>query len=183
MHTIYDPEYAQRFWRVLLQVDRVFKHFRTGFLGKVSPVHMFWESVDMAVTRFSGRRAPQHPGGVPSLRTLSPARRIHTKLAALAFGPVAMGLTIPRFTRMLIRSPRVLIQRRYNQETRSTIRSWVSSFCLTMPCATPKRRMKCYWSFYKAPMKPRLKPVGGTESRSSVCWANPVLVPEIPGKT
>jgi hypothetical protein len=42
MHTVYDPEYAQRFWRVLLRVDRVFKHFRTGFLGKVSPVHMFW---------------------------------------------------------------------------------------------------------------------------------------------
>jgi hypothetical protein len=53
MHTVYDPEYAQRFWRVLLRVDRVFKHFRIGFLGKVSPVHMFWESFDMAVTRFS----------------------------------------------------------------------------------------------------------------------------------
>ena len=57
-HSAYDPEYAQRFWRVLVQADRVFKQFRTGFLGKVSPVHFFWGSFDHAVTRFSGRRAP-----------------------------------------------------------------------------------------------------------------------------
>ena len=67
VHAAYDPEYAQRFWRVLLQVDRVFKQFRTGFLGKSSPVHFFWGSFDLAVTRFSGRRAPRHPGGIPNL--------------------------------------------------------------------------------------------------------------------
>jgi len=63
----YDPEYANRFWRVLLQSDRVFKAFRAEFCGKCSPVHFFWGSFDLAVTRFSGRRAPQHPGGVPHL--------------------------------------------------------------------------------------------------------------------
>jgi len=67
VHAAYDPAYAQRFWRVLLQADRVFKLFRTGFLGKNSPVHFFWGSFDLAVTRFSGRRAPPHPGGVPNL--------------------------------------------------------------------------------------------------------------------
>lgn len=67
VHAAYDPEYAQRFWRVLLQTDRIFKHFRTGFLGKNSPVHFFWGSFDLAVTRFSGRLAPPHPGGVPAL--------------------------------------------------------------------------------------------------------------------
>jgi hypothetical protein len=67
VHASYDAEYAQRFWRVLVQVDRVFKQFRTGFLGKVSPVHFFWGSFDLAVTRFSGRRAPAHPGGIPNL--------------------------------------------------------------------------------------------------------------------
>lgn len=66
-HAAYDPDYAQRFWRVLLQTDRVFKQFRTGFLGKSSPVHFFWGSFDLAVTRFSGRPAPIHPGGVPAL--------------------------------------------------------------------------------------------------------------------
>jgi len=67
VHASYDPEAAHRFWRALLQADRVFKLFRTAFLGKCSPVHFFWGSFDLAVTRFSGRRAPAHPGGVPAL--------------------------------------------------------------------------------------------------------------------
>jgi len=66
-HDAYDADYAERFWRVLLQADRLFKQFRTGFVGKASPVHFFWGSFDLAVTRFSGRRAPPHPGGVPGL--------------------------------------------------------------------------------------------------------------------
>src|SRR5437667_6019734 len=66
-HASYDAEAAHSFWRALVQVDRVFKLFRSGFLGKASPVHFFWGSFDLAVTRFSGRRAPLHPGGVPGL--------------------------------------------------------------------------------------------------------------------
>jgi Family of unknown function (DUF5996) len=66
-HAAYDAEYVKRFWGALIQVDRVFKQFRTGFIGKSSPVHFFWGSFDLAVTRFSGRRAPPHPGGVPGL--------------------------------------------------------------------------------------------------------------------
>jgi len=67
VHGSYDPAAVHRFWRALVQVDRVFKLFRTGFLGKASPVHFFWGSFDLAVTRFSGRTAPPHPGGVPGL--------------------------------------------------------------------------------------------------------------------
>ncbi len=66
-HASYDAEYAHRFWRALASAHDVFAHFRTGFLGKASPVHFFWGSFDLAVTRFSGRRAPTHPGGVPNL--------------------------------------------------------------------------------------------------------------------
>jgi hypothetical protein len=66
-HAAYDPAAAHRFWLALVQADRVFKLFRTGFLGKGSPVHFFWGSFDLAVTRFSGRTAPRHPGGVPGL--------------------------------------------------------------------------------------------------------------------
>lgn len=66
-HDSYDPDFANRFWRVLVQVDRVFHHFRAGFIGKNSPVHFFWGSFDLAVTRFSGRLAPPHPGGIPNL--------------------------------------------------------------------------------------------------------------------
>jgi len=58
-HASYDPEYAHRFWRVLTGVDRVFKEFRARFIGKCSPVHFFWGSFDLAVSRFSGRRAPE----------------------------------------------------------------------------------------------------------------------------
>ena len=66
-HRAYDREYANRFWRVLVQADRVLKAFRAGYLGKSSPVHLFWGGLDLAVTRFSGRPAPLHPGGIPNL--------------------------------------------------------------------------------------------------------------------
>jgi hypothetical protein len=67
VHGAYDAEYANRYWRILLQTDRVFRKFRGGFTGKCSPVHYFWGAPDLAVTRFSGRPAPRHPGGVPNL--------------------------------------------------------------------------------------------------------------------
>jgi uncharacterized protein DUF5996 len=63
----YDAEQATRFWQALVQADRVLKQFRSRFVGKASPVHFFWGGFDLAVTRFSGRRAPPHPGGVPNL--------------------------------------------------------------------------------------------------------------------
>ena len=61
-HASYDPEYANRHWRILVQADDVLRRFRAPFLGKCSPVHFFWGSFDLAVTRFSGRRAPERPG-------------------------------------------------------------------------------------------------------------------------
>jgi hypothetical protein len=67
VHRAYDPEYANRYWRILLHAQRVFTAFRARFIGKVSPVHFFWGAPDLAVTRFSGRPAPPHPGGVPGL--------------------------------------------------------------------------------------------------------------------
>jgi predicted GNAT family acetyltransferase len=66
-HASYDPGYAHRFWRLLVQVQRVLTRFRGGFIGKVSPVHFFWGSFDLAVTRFSGRAAPLHPGLAPNV--------------------------------------------------------------------------------------------------------------------
>lgn len=63
----YDADAVYRFWQALMHADRMFRLFRTGFVGKSSPVHFFWGSFDLAITRFSGRRAPLHPGGVPGL--------------------------------------------------------------------------------------------------------------------
>jgi hypothetical protein len=67
VHAHYDPDYAERFWRALLQADRVFNAFRAGFIGKASPVHFFWGSFDLAVTRFSGRTAPPLKGSTPNV--------------------------------------------------------------------------------------------------------------------
>lgn len=67
IHSSYDPEYVRRFFRILVQAERVLTRFRGGFIGKVSPVHFFWGAFDLAVSRFSGRRAPLHPGGMPGV--------------------------------------------------------------------------------------------------------------------
>ena len=68
LHAAYDPEAVNKFWRITVWVDQIFQEFRAGFLGKVSPVHFFWGSFDLAVTRFSGRRAPERPGADPITR-------------------------------------------------------------------------------------------------------------------
>lgn len=66
-HASYDADAVNRFWRALAQIHRVFRLFRSEFIGKCSPVHFFWGSLDLAVTRFSGRPAPPHPGGIPNM--------------------------------------------------------------------------------------------------------------------
>ncbi|HSE40507.1 MAG TPA: DUF5996 family protein [Acidobacteriota bacterium] len=66
-HKSYDADYVNRFWRTLVQADRILKRFRARYIGKCSPIHFFWGSFDLAVTRFSGGTAPEHPGGVPNL--------------------------------------------------------------------------------------------------------------------
>jgi Family of unknown function (DUF5996) len=86
-HAAYDPVAAHRFWRALLQADRVFKLFRTGFLGKASPVHFFWGSFDLAVTRFSGRPAPLHPGGVPGLPAAVAREAYSHEVSSAGFWP------------------------------------------------------------------------------------------------
>lgn len=68
VHASYDPEYAHRFWRILVTADAIFKEFRGRFIGKDSPVHFFWGSFDLAVSRFSGRQAPPRPGADPITR-------------------------------------------------------------------------------------------------------------------
>jgi hypothetical protein len=96
-HSAYAPEYAQRFWRILLQVDRIFSQFRTCFLGKCSPVHFFWGSFDLAVTRFSGRTAPRHPGGVPHLADAIVREAYSHEVSSAGFWPGGSGVEHPVF--------------------------------------------------------------------------------------
>lgn len=94
-HSTYDPEYAQCHWRVLVQVDRVLKIFRSRFIGKASPVHFFWGAFDLAATRFSGRRAPSHPGAPNVGRSVMLEAYSH-EVSSCGFWPGA-GLGKPAF--------------------------------------------------------------------------------------
>jgi hypothetical protein len=96
-HASYDPEAVRRFHQILVNCDRVFKQFRTGFLGKASPVHFFWGSFDLAVTRFSGRVAPRHPGGVPNLPDAVAAEAYSHEVSSAGFWPGGGAIDYPAF--------------------------------------------------------------------------------------
>ena len=96
-HKSYDPEYAHRFWQVLVQADRVFKIFRARFTGKCSPVHFFWGGPDLAVTRFSGRLAPPHPGGIPHLPNWVARDAYSQEVCSAGFWPGGGPIDYPVF--------------------------------------------------------------------------------------
>ena len=96
-HASYDPDAVRRFLQILVNADRVFKQFRTGFLGKASPVHFFWGSFDLAVTRFSGRRAPRHPGGVPHLSDAVACEAYSHEVSSAGFWPGSGAIDYPAF--------------------------------------------------------------------------------------
>ena len=96
-HASYDADAAHRWWRVLVQVDRVLKAFRGGFGGKQSPVHFFWGSFDLAVTRFSGRPAPRHAGGVPNCPDYVMVEAYSQECSSAGFWPGGGVLAEPAF--------------------------------------------------------------------------------------
>lgn len=93
----YDADAVNRFFRACVSVDRVLKRFRTSFLGKVSPVHLFWGSFDLAVTRFSGRRAPMHPGGIPGLPDPITCEAYSHEVSSAGFWPGGGPIDFPAF--------------------------------------------------------------------------------------
>ncbi|HVP29354.1 MAG TPA: DUF5996 family protein [Myxococcota bacterium] len=97
MHRSYDREYARRFWQALVQADRVFEVFRARFIGKCSPVHFFWGAPDLAVTRFSGRRAPEHPGGIPNLPDWVTREAYSHEVSSCGFWPGGAPIPHPAF--------------------------------------------------------------------------------------
>jgi Family of unknown function (DUF5996) len=96
-HASYDSDAVRRLFQILVNADRVFKQFRTGFLGKASPVHFFWGSFDLAVTRFSGRRAPRHPGGVPNLPDAVACEAYSHEECSAGFWPGGGAVDYPAF--------------------------------------------------------------------------------------
>jgi hypothetical protein len=93
----YDGDAVARFFQALVAIERVFYKFRTGFLGKVSPVHLFWGSFDLAVTRFSGRPAPVHPGGIPALPDNVTREAYSHEVSSAGFWPGDGRTTFPAF--------------------------------------------------------------------------------------
>src|SRR5947209_11346188 len=96
-HASYDRDAANRCWRVLVQTERVFTAFRARFLGKCSPVHFFWGAFDLAVTRFSGRAAPRHPGGVPHLPDWVVREAYSHEVCSAGFWPGGGAIAYPAF--------------------------------------------------------------------------------------
>jgi hypothetical protein len=105
-HAAYDPDAAHAFWCALVRTDRVFKQFRTAFLGKSSPVHFFWGSFDLAVTRFSGRPAPKHPGGVSGLPDSVTCEAYSHEVSSAGFWPGSDASPHAAFYSLRIRSQR-----------------------------------------------------------------------------
>jgi predicted GNAT family acetyltransferase len=93
----YDRDAVQRFHQALVAVDRVFNRFRSSFLGKSSPVHLFWGALDLAVTRFSGRRAPLHPAGIPALPDDVAQEAYDREVSSAGFWPGGNGIDYPAF--------------------------------------------------------------------------------------
>jgi hypothetical protein len=96
VHAAYDAAFANRFWRALVQADRVLTAFRGRFRGKVSPVHFFWGSFDLAVTRFSGRSAPPHPGA-PNVSDAVTREAYSQEVSSCGFWPGTLGVSEPAF--------------------------------------------------------------------------------------
>jgi len=97
VHPAYDAEAARRFWRALVQADRVLHQFRGRFLGKCSPVHFWWGSFDLSCTRFSGRRAPRHPGGVPNCPDYVTREAYSHECISAGWWPGGAGVDVPAF--------------------------------------------------------------------------------------
>ena len=154
-HAAYDAAAAHRFWRALVQADRVFKLFRSGFLGKASPVHFFWGSFDLAVTRFSGRPAPPHPGGVPGLPD-DVAREAYSHedeqrwfLAGLP------GLSTRGLLCLRLSGARWLSWTGPHHLAPRSIRPWGNSSCRMTRSRDPGSRTPCCSTFCRRLMRPQ----------------------------
>ena len=167
-HCAYDRDAVNRFWRILVQADRVMKTFRGRFIGKCSPVHLFWGALDMAVTRFSGRPAPRHPGGIPHLPDRVTREAYSHEVSSCGFWPGGRRSATRRSTPTRIRSRRDSPRGGRDPTARSTAPTCASSSCPTASSvrrAIPTRR--CSTSSSR-PMRRQRRWGSGIGTRSSV---------------
>src|SRR3989454_7027305 len=139
-HASYDPEYAHRLWRILVQADDVFRRFRASFLGKCSPVHFFWGSFDLAVTRFSGRPAPPHPGGIPHLPDAITREAYSQEVSSLGFWPGGGPMPSPLFYSYAYPEPTGFAQAKVRPEAasyNSQLREFILPYETVRTAASP----------------------------------------------
>ncbi len=96
-HKSYDADAVTNFWKAMVKINNVFTEFRSGFVGKCSPVHLFWGAFDLAVTRFSGRPAPLHPGGMPNMPLEVMQEAYSQEVSSAGFWPGAKSFPKPAF--------------------------------------------------------------------------------------
>ncbi len=165
-HATYVPEHAQALWRALVQAHRVFLTFRAEFRGKVSPVHFFWGSFDLAVTRFSGREAPPHPGGMPNFPDDVAREAYSHEVTSLGFWPgtptTPTRSSTPTPTHRRTASPRP----RCSPTPPCGCPTSASSSCPTRPCAPRRTPTAPCWP---SPNRPTLRP------RPCADWDDAVL--------
>ena len=161
----YDAAAAQLFWRRLVQVDRVLSVFRARFAGKVSPVHFIWGAMDMAVTRFSGRLAPRHPGGAPNCGDWVMVEGYSHELASCGFWPG--GGEEGAFYAYAYPEPDGYSARRSRPLTRSTRPTTASSCCPARRSAPRPSPTRPCWRSYRPPTKRPPTPAAGTAASSS----------------
>ena len=131
----YVPEVAERMWRILTIADIALKRFRHGFLGKSSPSHFFWGSFDLAMTRFSGRRAPEHPGGVPHLADWVTREAYSHEVWSAGFWPgTAGGFARPAFYAYAYPEPKGFSSATARRMRRPTMRRCANSSSPMMRC-------------------------------------------------
>jgi len=158
-HAAYDARCAHQFWRALVEVDRVLKQFRSGFLGKASPVHFFWGSFDMAVTRFSGRLAPPLRAR-PIWPIMSRAKPIRTRSAVAASGRAKVSASRPSIPTP-IRSRRVTPTHWFSLMARPIAKISTNSFSpMTLPARAPRLIRPCSNSWRAPTQPPRILGIG-----------------------
>jgi hypothetical protein len=140
-HNAYDPEYVARWWRILVHADRVMNRFRARFAGKCSPVHFFWGSFDLAVTRFSGRAAPAHPGGIPNLPDRVTREAYSHEVSSCGFWPGGGPHPFPLFYSYAYPAPEGFSSARVEPEGAffsSELREWVLPYDVVRAAASPE---------------------------------------------
>ncbi len=160
VHQSYDPVYANRFWQVLLQTTRVFGVFRGRFIGKVSPIHLFWGAMDLACTRFSGRTAPPHKS-MPGLPDRVTRDAYSHEVSSCGFWPGAPGIDPFFYSYTLIPSRPAIARRRSFQKEHPSTPTWANLFSPTKSCAHCPTPTPLCFNFCRAHTKrPRTAPSG-----------------------